>query len=1308
MKQIIFLLFLWLFLPTTLHALPFKEISTDNGLSNRRVFMSAKDNDGYIWFATRTGIDRYNGDSFVHYSLSETNNGFTEYPKGIFCNSTKDIYAFSEKNIYRYSPRIDGFIRIHSINISNQEAINTVTFDPMGHLWIGTTNHLYCMSKNDSILRPKKEKISVYSIVFENNRHGWIGTSKGLFHLTGLEDESYLPNKEKKLIELNDKRIQSLFFDKLTQCLWIGTFNQGIYRYNKTKKELDATNSSSHRLPVRSITNVGSDRIWVGIDGVGIYEYNRFEGNIINEYSQKKFGYSHIKANSIYHILDDENSVWICTYTGGVFVYNKSRLVTDIYRNIENNSQSLVNNHVNCILEDNKHRLWMGTNQGISRFDPSTGSWKHFLQDNTIQNAIVLSLFQDKEGNVWAGGYACDIVRIDRNDQIYTLEIPTQDPKRKRQQYAYAIYQDEKKDIWIGGIINNFIRYSPESKMIKQYPIKGINQILPFGKDTLLIASNGGTIIFNKQTGKTFFLKTAKESNLLKVNIQRLCIIPEHPNELWIGTEGRGVFKYNLKTNSSIQYTQANGLSSNSICGLQYDNQGRIWISTENGLNCLHPKHNYIETFYEPDGLPDNILNFRSHYLLHNGHIAWGTPSGAFELNPEEYSSKAESSYNLRFEEFALFNTPISPKEEGSPLKTVIDKTEHIILKHNQHSFSFRFLNLGYLNASKNMYSWYLEGFDRTWNTSTDHHHAVYTNIPSGEYIFHVKVFNGGNEHNYQERKIRIIILQPWWNTWMAWIVYILIASIITYYLIKAYKDRLEARDSDQKIRFFINLAHDIRTPLTLIKAPLNEIEEEPLTENGKSALTLAQRNIEKLLNMVTQLLDFQKIEREAMSLQVEETEINSFISSAVSNFEPLAREKGINLHLLLHPKEEYKGYVDQRKISIILDNLISNSIKYTCQHGNVWIKSCIENGALCIEITDDGIGISEPDQKKLFNRFYRAENAINSKETGSGIGLLLTKKMVFLHKGNINFSSTEGAGTSFYIQVPVMQYNYSKTELVKKEYSLTRNAQQIEDTKEEKKKEKLLIVEDNEELRSYLAHYLSRDYQIIESENGQSALEMVQKENPDFIVSDVMMPVLSGIDLCQQLKSNIETCHIPIILLTSLAEREDIIKGLNAGADDYITKPFDLSVLKKKIASIINNRHLFYKKHIDKSAFSSESTVINELDKKFMSQVIEYVEDKMMHEDFSIDALSIEMAMSRSVFFKKIKSLSGQSPQDFIRDIKMKRAATFLIEKKYSIGEIAYLTGYPNAKYFSTVFRKYYGKTPSDYISYNEDLSKE
>lgn len=604
MKQTIILLLLWQFCTVlSVYALPFKELSTTAGLSNRRVLASIKDGDGYIWFATRMGIDRYNGESFTNYKLADSPDIPEEHPKGIFINGQNEIYAFSEHNIYKYSYDKDRFSKQNTSGIPRRETINTVTADPSGHFWIGTNAHLYRLMKSDSIVRPVKQNVSVYCILFQNNQYGWFGSSKGVFHLLGQEDESYLPQKDKNLAVLNTKRIQSLYHDTLTNYLWIGTFDNGIYIYDKNQRKLKTVgNTPGRSLPTRSITCIGTDRIWAGIDGSGIREYNRFNGKFKTEYSQNAAGYNHIKVNNIYHILDNGNSVWICTYTSGVFVHNKSRMINTFYTHAENKPQSLINNHVNCILEDRQNRLWLGTNSGISRYDRNTNIWKHFLQDSSNGNAIVLSLFQDSENNVWAGGYACGVVRIDTNDQIHPLQTLPSGPAMPK--YVYAISQDNDGDIWLGGIINNLTRYKPSDQSIKQYPVKDINQIRPYGKDTLLLATSKGVLFLNKTNEKISQPTPPEKGIITKANTLSICVLPSTPTQLWFGTEGQGVLCYDLNACKWKQYTQANGLSSNSVCGIQHDTQGRLWIGTENGLNCLLPKHNCIDVFYEPTDCP--------------------------------------------------------------------------------------------------------------------------------------------------------------------------------------------------------------------------------------------------------------------------------------------------------------------------------------------------------------------------------------------------------------------------------------------------------------------------------------------------------------------------------------------------------------------------------------------------------------------------------------------------------------------------------------------------------------------------------
>lgn len=1291
LRRIILLTACW-FLTLYASAFPFISISTPEGLSNRHVTSMTVDANGYYWFATHTGIDRFNGRDFYHYRLYTSAERPEEVPPGgVFKSDTNDVLAFSEHNVFRYSAATDSFEPIPEVQTDSHRIISAES-DPEGRLWIGTSKGLYVFGHDGRLIGRACEKLVVYDISRYSDAVTYVGTSKGIrkiSHPSGGKISEQIPLRAD---ELRDKRIQHIYCDPDTKLIWAGSFDGSLYTFD-THSGGGCRTIEHFKRPIRKIVPIDTDRVWVGVDGKGLFVFNRFSLAPIEQFTPEGDALHRFSgSNGVYDICDDGRLIWICTYSNGILVYDKTMPLTAVFTEKDFNMRDPSDAQVNCIHQDRRGRIWFGTNSGISRLDPASQTWKHFTMPNE-GSSTVLTMMEDRHGNIWAGGFMFDVVCIDSSDRLTTPAVSN--PRTFLPRNVYSIYEDAAGNLYFGGIINAMARYNPSDKTLTNIPIRGIYQILSLQPQHLLMATTKGIVEFNTATMKQENTGRFSAVNNLKAPITRLCVNPSDSMELWIGTENKGLASLNLSTGEFHHFTMAQGLSAMSVCGLEFDKFNRLWASTDDGLNCITAGGN-ITALFKAEGLPNRTMKSRSHYRLANGNLIWGTTTGAFILRPEDFVN-SEKKLNLHFEKFSLFGSEVIPGTEGSPLPQALDYLNGIDLSHSQNNFNIDFSNVGFQNEAAFQYSYFLEGFDKGWTEPSSTTSAHYTNVPPGKYIFRVRVSEIANPGNNAERSIILHVAQPWYNSFWAWLVYLILAAMAIFIACRLYRRWMSVRDSDQKVKFFVNLAHDLRTPLTLIKAPLQEIDTDTMSADGKSALNLARKNTDKLLTMVNQLLDFQKIEREAMSLKVEETNIGEFLQELSCGFIPLAQAKNITLKIA---GTEAKGYIDRKKLTAITDNLLSNAIKYTEIGGNVAINWHVADGILEIRVTDDGIGISAADQKKLFTRFYRADNTSNSAETGSGIGLLLTKKMTILHKGSIELSSELGVGTSVIITIPVEKHRYNANEILAVTHRPMPDAGS-DDTDENTSDSRLslMLVEDNDELRQYLEHNLGKRYAVSVFANGDSALASLKSVMPDFVLSDVMMPGLSGLELCSRIKNDIETSHIPVILLTSLAEREDIIRGFNAGADDYITKPFDIFILNKKIANIIHARKAFKEMIVDKTDDKTPAaSAISEIDKEFMHRVVQIIEDNITNEEFSINDLAAEMAMSRSVFFKKIKAITAQNPQELIRDIKMRHAADLVIAGQYSISEIAYMTGFPNPKYFSTAFKKYFGVSPSRY----------
>lgn len=1279
-----------------------KNINIEDGLSNRRVYGSANDSKGYIWFATKTHIDRFDGEQFDSYKLSDN-----EKNRGIISDNQDKLYAFTERSIYFYNEKNDRFDLLYTldsgIDFFREASLNTLFFDSKDRLYAGTSKGLIVFENSNPHYPKDFYGTQVHSFTNYINDKVLIGTSTGLYKISWDSgtigfDGMLFPGIFKKF------RIQSIYFDQNTGSLLIGTFAHGLYI------TLSIDNSSPDKLlsislPIKKISLISGNEIWIGSDGDGIYVFDRFTLKLKKRIAQSEIGDEKIEANGIYDILEANNSVWISTYTGGVYMLNTRSIVDKVFTHEKYNKNSLNNDHVNAILEDSNGDIWFGTNTGVSVYRTNNNSWDHFLTGSSPynhENSVVLTLYEDRQQNIWVGGYATLLCKINSRTRRVTYLDNNPDELFHGKSYIYDIKEDESGKIWMGGSVDVLKSFNPATGELKKYQLEGIVRILNWDFQTLLLATYKGLYQFNKIDGKAkvIDLRNAKGVGIKNgfPYINNIVKDKSSADVVYLGTEGYGLLKYNIKTNEINVLNTKAGLSSDYVYGLIYDDSDRLWISTEYGLNCYDSKTGIIHSYFQFDGLSDNTFNFLSYVKLKDGRILLGTPKGVNVLSPAKIAKNNQEEFNLRLKGFYLFYDQIRALSEKSPLKTSIDETDEIRLTYQQHSFTIDFINLNFANQKSTLYSWKLDGFDNDWSKPSREHKAVYTNVPAGQYTFMVKAMSISTKNESGIRLIKIRKTPPFWASTYAYFIYIGLLIWLAYFIFRYWMNKFDSRLTQDKIRFFVSMAHEIRTPLTLIKAPLNEIDNENLTQNGRMALELARKNTDKLHATVNQLLDFQKIESDAMELCIEETHLNVYIDNILNNFQYLVKTKGIHLISSKETIGQATVWIDRNKVQMMLENLLTNAIKYTNTNGQITVFVEVKEGQkLVIQVRDNGIGIPQTAQNKLFNTFYRAANAASSVEIGTGIGLMFTKKLVQLHKGTISFISSENVGTTFRIELPVKKDDYTEEEIfIRKSEDIETEIIEEDSTHQQMQ---ILLVEDNDELRTYLSKMLRKQYAIEEASNGVEALKVLESVSPELILSDVLMPEMNGYDLCKHVKSNISTCHIPFILLTSLSEREDVIMGLNCGADDYITKPFDMTILESKIKAIFNNRALFRKKYIEKSISLNENNLLNDLNKNFIKKLVDIIELNITREEFNIDEIASEMAMSRSVFFKKVKSLTNQNPKDFIRDIKMNKAADLLRDKKYSISEIAYLIGFPNAKYFSTAFKKYYGVSPTTFI---------
>ncbi len=1270
----------------------FYDINSIHGISMREVASVCRDKNGFIWASSKTGVLRLTDSSNHFYQLPyETANII--YTKLLYEKDSLIAYT-NNGQIFHYNAVYDRFNLIIDIRKPLKDShlvLNRIAIDKNGAILIAASTGLYKFQDNKLIKLAKEKYTDVQDLSWYDDTHLLMATNNGfwLMNTHSLSDRQIF-----KYTDSNPIKVTKLYYNKPDKMLWVGTNSDGLYLYDISRNIISKSPVDPFpKQPINAIEANTDSTIMVGIDGQGIWELSKDGSRVLNIYKENADNPLSLKGNGVYDIfLDPNKRVWVCTYSGGLSYFDQgSADVTQITHQI-NHPNSLSNDNVNQIIEDSRGNIWFATNNGVSCWNIATNNWRIYYQNLQDQAQVFLSLCEDRNGNIWAGTYSSGVYLIDgksgREIDHYSSEKQN---SNLTNDYIFDIYKDSHGDLWMGSPLGQIFRYVENEKRFVAYPFQPVYAFAELSSGNLLLACTYGLCLMNKQSGET---RTILDDYLLYDLVV-------NDDDVWMATSGDGLLRYNLKDNSIEKFTIDAGLPSNYVNSILRDGK-YLWLGTESGLCKFDIEEKNVMVFSSLPHYFNVSFNQNSSVKLTNGQLLWGTSSGALMFEPDAMLFSS-STGRIFFQDIVISGRSLRINPLFS-IDSPVDELQEISLKYDQNNLTLEFLPIGTTSLYAK-FSWKMEGIDDEWTQPTNSRAITYASMPDGDYSLKIRMYDSSLKQIINERSLQIHITPPWWNTvWFRLLLFMSGIAILIFTL-RYYINRIRQHHAEDKIRFFTNMAHDIRTSLTLINAPIEELnKEKELSTDGRYYLNLATEQSARLSYVANQLLDFQKVDIGKGQAFFVMADVVKIVNQRKSMFGAAAKKNDINLQFTSN-RGSYLTAVDELKIEKVVDNLISNAIKYSHPGGKVEIELTCDPNKWVLEVKDQGMGISENAKKKLFREFYRGDNAVNATIVGSGIGLLLVKNYVAMHNGSVSLDSRENEGSLFRITIPYKEVSTSSPRLsddVQQSAFPKSQTGIVDESTAEKilegdRSEYLLIVEDNEDLKEFLQQSLQSRYKIATAKDGAEAWDMIQTKIPDLVISDIMMPHMDGFELCRLIKSTFETSHIPVILLTALNEKSQQLQGLGLGADDYLTKPFDMRLLHQRISTIIQNRKIVREKAlrlIDEE--EGKSVYLNELDDQFVKKAVSVVHAHMDNAQFNKDTFASEMNVSSSLLYKKIKSLTDLSPIDFIKSIRLNHALKLIQSGKYTITEVSELCGFSSVKYFSAAFKAHFGKSPS------------
>ncbi len=1381
--------------------LHFTHISSEQGISNSTIESIFQDSLGFIWFGTRDGLNRYDGNEIQVYrnDPTDSNSLSDNYIRCIYEDHHHHLWVGTINGLNRFNREKNNFTRFkHRDHDPSSISLNFVTAIVEGgkdHLWIGTLGGGLNIfdEKNESFkqyssISPTASGSSLNKTNLDNrvnalyrDRLGnvWVAAQNCL-NLLNTKDSSLTAYRNDQTITNPSGNTITCIQEERSGNLWLGTEDDGVFLFDPVQKTFTRfAHSDKNPLTlgnnmIKSMLVDKKGRLWVGCINGGLNLFDPVKNTFFN-YQNEPGNSSSLSQRTISALWEDhQGNLWIGTHRGGVNVFSQAMEKFNLYRQ-EPATSSLSYNDVRAFCEDNGGNIWIGTDGGgLDLFSREKHTFQHFRNDpfneKSLGSDAVLDIMRDREGRLWVSTWGGGLNLLDKSTgRFIRYQNNPKDSNTISSNFVQKTFEDYKGNIWVATYYGGLNLFNPKKGIFSRVKdpsgksaLSGKNMvsIIEDLDGHIWIGTDDGGLNCYDQTTRHFTHYFNNEEKMPDLRV----LFNDSKNRLWVGQ--KGLFLFDPVRNNFRIYTVKAGLSSEFIKGITEDGQGNLWIATSNGLTRFNPELNSFKKFNTGDGLQGLEYEANACLKSRDGEMYFGGINGFNSFYPGNIKTNTFVP-PVYITEFQIFNQKINLSDPGSPLSKDITLTKEISLSYKQSSFSFNFAALNFTIPENNEYAYKLEGQDKDWNFVGKEKKSSYTNLDPGTYTFRVRASNNDGVWNEEGAAIKIIIRPPFWKT--VWFTLLLAAAAVAIlYFIYRFKTRLKLKELEEKkreeihqvqLQFFTNISHEFRTPLSLITGPLEKLMKENVRPSIQHSYATMHRNAQRLLSLINELMDFGKLESGALKLMVMKGNLNSFLHEIADEFREWAEQKEIEFTLnfdslgfspamnavsadgalFIHPRQE--TWFDRQVLEKIVLNLLHNSFKYTKKGGRISLeilpslsafkpsyanelilKNDFRGSAYTyIRVADNGIGISRESIRHLFERYYR----ITDSHLGSGLGLAFVKSLALLHKGDVFVYSERLKGTEIIIGIPVAESDYEKDEkrfvsfaagdvrleaiddksvtaFPKEEEIIPSHPSVFSEEGEPGRRspaESILLVEDNDELRHFMKESLEPYYKVSVAADGLEGFALAKEISPDLIISDVIMPHMNGTEFCRALKQDIDTSHIPVLMLTARTALASQKQGLGAGADYYFAKPLNMELLILTIRNRFEQSAKLRDRYTRESHIEAMELVHSEKDKEFMTRLLEVIDAQLVNPDFDIEYLCSQIGMSRTKLYQKIKNISNQSIGDFIRTIRLKKAVQIMTHEDVTLAEVMYRIGIQTQSYFTKAFKKEFNQTPSQFM---------